>query len=470
MSIQGIVQKIGGQYKFSKGGLSFRQKFTLALPGPAAVLGSILIHNVLIKYYTDIIGINPVYIGWVYFIYNIWNAVNDPLFGVYIDRFRYRPKKGKYVYLMRVTAPIMMLSIVGMLFSSPEWSEWLIFAVLLIELFLFDTAYTVYSIAYQSYFLIIAPTTEDRIDVEVIRSYVGNAIGFLATLIPTFLLVGNGNRMLIIPIFMVVIVINAVILVIALRKIKEYPELYENLPQKQETQNFHEVWVETLQILKSRPFITYLLFFITARGAIGYYFTPFLFYMDKVVKASPLVATIADVVPGIIMLAVLPLIGSFIKKFGSKNVLILSYIPAMIGFLGLVFIQNAWYAVVCYSFIVLSLNICQTAGVSINGALIDDNEQKTGVRKTGLVNGIFTLFTTTLTSVQSIIFTNVIHWYGYDSNVAVQSEQAVFGVRVGTAIIPIIFCILGLIPLLLFPINKKREQELSEFSATIRRS
>lgn len=470
MSIRGVFSKISNQYKLNGGVLSFGQKFTLALPGPAAVLGSIMIHNTLMKYYTDIIGINPVYIGWIYFIYNIWNAINDPLFGVYVDHFKYRKNKGKYVYLMRVTAPIMMLSIVGMLFASPDWSDVVIFALLLIELFLFDTAYTVYSVAYQSYFLIAAPTLEERIDVEVIRSYVGNVIGFLATLIPTMLLVGNGNRMLIIPIFIVVVAINAVLLVIALRKVSERPEMYESIQKKEEPKNFREVWRESVTILKSRPFLTYLLFFITARGAINFYFTPFLYYMDKVVCSSGLVATIADVVPGLVMLAILPMIGSMIKKHGSKNMILIAYIPALVGFAGLLFIQNAWYAVVCYSFIVLSLYMIQTAGVAINGALIDENEMRTGMRKTGLFNGLFALFTTTLTSLQSIIFTSVISWYGYDGTLEVQTEQAVMGIRIGTAVVPIIFCVLGLIPLLLFPINKKREQELSEFSAEMRRN
>ncbi len=163
--------------KYYKGGLSFKEKLTLALPGPASVIGPIIIHNALIKYYTDIININPVYIGWIYFIYNLWNAINDPLLGIFVDRIKFKENKGKYVYLMRVTAPIMLLSIFGMLFSSPSWSDWIIFAVLLVELFIFDTAYTVYSVAYQSYFLIVAPSKEERVDVEVIRSYIGNALG-----------------------------------------------------------------------------------------------------------------------------------------------------------------------------------------------------------------------------------------------------------------------------------------------------
>lgn len=468
MQIPRFLKKFGGQYQLSKRGLSFKEKLTLALPGPASVIGPIIIHNTLMKFYTDIIGINPVYIGWIYFIYNIWNAINDPLLGVYVDKLKYNPKRGKYVYLMRVTAPVMMLSMFGMLLSSPAWEDWVIFLILLLELFFFDTAYTVYSVAYQSYFFVAAPTQEERIDVEVIRSYIGNAIGFVTTIIPTLLLVGNGNRRLIVPIFTLVICLNVLLYIIALRTLKDKAELYTNVEQ-QVHHSAGEVWQEAFAIMKSKPFLTYIIFFITARGAMAYYFTPFLFFMDKVVKSSGVVATIADVVPGLIMLAILPIVGNYIKRIGSKNMILLSYLPAALGFGGLLVINNPWHAVLCFTGIVVSLNMVQTAGVAINGALIDDNEMSTGVRKTGLYNGIFALFATTLTSVQSIIFTYVINSFGYNGTAAVQTEHAVLGIRIGAGLVPIIMGAIGLIPLLLFPIDRKREKEISEYSEKLRR-
>lgn len=449
--------------------LSFREKFALALPGPASVIGPIIIHNTLIKYYTDIIGINPAYIGWLYLIYNIWNAINDPLLGIYVDKFKYQPKRGKYVYLMRVTAPVMLLSIFGMLFSNPAWNDWVIFAVLLGQLFVFDTAYTLYSVAYQSYFFIAAPTKEERIDVEMIRLYIGNVVGLVTTIIPTLLLVGDGNRALIIPVFSLVILVNAGMYIVALRTLKDKAEFYTHIPQHTH-RNTAEVWKEAIKIIKSRAFLTYLIYYITARGSIAYYFTPFLFFMDKVVKSSGEVATLADVVPGIVMLAVMPLVSRSIKKIGSKRVTLISYIPALIGFGGLMFITQAWQAVICYTLIVISLNMTQTAGVTINGALIDEDEMQTGVRKTGLYNGIFALFATTLTSLQAVVFTNIINAYGYDGSAAMQTEQAIWGIRVGTGLVPIIMGLIGLIPLLMFPINQKREVEISQFSQYARRS
>lgn len=448
--------------------LSFREKLTLALPGPASVIGPIIIHNTLMKFYTDIIGLDAKFYGWIYLIYSIWNAINDPLLGAYIDKMPFNKKRGKYVYLMKVTAPTMLISIFAMLLSSPSWSDWLIFGVLTAELFVFDTAYTIYSVAYQSYFLIAAPNKEERVDVDIIRTYIGNALGAITTIIPTLLLVGDGNRALIIPIFSGVILVNAAMYFVAFRTLKDKAEMYETAVVP-ETKSIKEIWKEAKNIICTKPFLTYLLFYITARGAIGYYFNPFLYFMDHVIKSSEIVATLADVIPGLIMLALLPLAGKFIKKHGSKFTTLLSYIPALMGFAGLLFITKGWQAVICYTFIVFALNVIQTAGVVINGALIDYDEMKTGIRKTGLYGGLFTLLTTSLTSLQATIFTTILSNHGYDGSLAEQTEEAVRGIRIGAGLVPIIMCALGFIPMLLFPIGKKLEREISDFSNNARR-
>ena len=452
--------------------LSFKDKLVLALPGPASVIGPIIIHNALMKFYTDLIGLDAKYYGWIYLIYSIWNAINDPLLGAYIDKMPFSKKRGKYVYLMKVTAPTMLISIFLMLLASPSWSDWLIFAILTVELFIFDTAYTVYSVAYQSYFLLAAPDKAERVDIDVIRTYIGNVLGAITTIIPTLLLVGDGNRALVIPVFSVVVLVNAAMYYIALRAIKDKEELYKTAkPAKHK--DLKEFLKEVKSIVLTRPFITYLLFFITARGAISYYFNPFLYFMDNVVDdfrifsielAPETMATIADVIPGLIMLALLPGAGKLIKRFGSKRMTLISFIPAFIGFGSLLFISKGWQAVLSYTLIVLSLNVIQTAGVVLNGALIDYDEMKTGTRKTGLYGGLFALFTTSLTSIQATIFSNILSRHGYDGKLAAQSAEAVKGIRIGAGLVPIIMCLIGLIPLLLFPIGSKLEKEISDFN------
>jgi GPH family glycoside/pentoside/hexuronide:cation symporter len=88
------------------GHIANKAKFSLAFPTMPVTLSNVPIHNACLKYYTDMIGLDVRYVGLLYFAFGIWNAINDPLMGIFIDRFRYTKKRGKYAYLMRVTAPV----------------------------------------------------------------------------------------------------------------------------------------------------------------------------------------------------------------------------------------------------------------------------------------------------------------------------------------------------------------------------
>lgn len=458
---------IKSKYGFTHGKLSMKDKLVLALPGPASVIGQIIIHNVMMKFYTDIIGLDARFYGYIYLIYSIWNAINDPLLGAYIDRMPFNKKRGKYVYLMKVTAPVTLIAILGMLLSSPSWNEWVVFSVLLVELFIYDTAYTVFSVAYQSYFLIAAPDKEERVDVEIIRTFLGNIVGAIVTMIPTLLLVGDGNRALILPVFSIVIIINAALYFYSFKYLKDKAYMYAGtIPA--EKKPFYEIWKQAKDIIFTKPFLTYLLFYITARGALSSYYNPFLYYMDHVAKAGPIMATLADTLPGIIMLALLPAAGNLIKKYGSKKITLFAYIPALIGFLGLLLGHSMIITIFSYILIVLALNVIQTSGVVMNGALIDYDEMRTGERKTGLYGGLFSLLATSLIAFQDTIFANVISHYGYDGSLEQQTEEAIKGIRIGAGLVPIIMCMIGLIPLIMYPIDLKLEQEISEFNTRAR--
>ncbi len=451
-----------------KGTLSFREKLFIALPGPASVMGQIVIHNALMKFYTDIIGLDAKFYGLIYLIYSIWNAINDPLLGAYIDRLPFSKKHGKYVYLMRVTAPAMLVSFFFMLLSSPSWNQWIIFGVLLVELFIYDTAYTVYSVSYNSYFLLVAPDKEDRVDVDIIRTYIGNVLGAVTTVIPTLLLVGNGNRKLIIPIFSLVVLVNAAMYFAALAPLKDREKLYETAVAP-EHKNLKDVWGDVKEIVFSRPFLTYLFFFVIARGAIAAYYNPFLYMMDSVLKTSGTFATIADTIPGVIMLILLPWAGKQIKKYGSKTITLLAFFPAVMGLGSLIFINRGWHAIISYTLIIFALNVIQTAGVVLNGDLIDYDEMRTGTRKTGLYGGLFALLTTILTAFQESAFATIISHYGYDGTLAEQTERAIWGIRVGAGLVPMILCCIGFIPMLFFPIGRELEKKISDFNVNARK-
>ena len=444
--------------------ISNRAKFFLAFPQMPITLSNVLIHNAYIKYYTDIIGLDVQLVGLIYLIFGIWNAINDPMLGVIIDRFKFTEKRGKYGYFMRVTAPLIVFSSFAMLFAQPAWEEWLIFATMLVLLFIFDTAQTAFSIAFAAYVLVAAPTKNERVDVSVFSTYIAHAGGFLGTIIPTLLLVGNENRALTVSLFSAVLVINAFLYWIGLRNIQDKAEMYKHDVQSEEGEFFSYFRNSAKDALRSRAFITFVLFQVFGRGPMMFYFTPFLYLMDYVFGFSGGQATMVDVIPGISMLIIVPFLGRYVKNVGMKRSSIISSFPAALGFLSLFFVQNFWQVLLSYIVIIAGSQIGGLIQHPMLGAIIDEDEQSTDVRKAGLFTGLNALITIPISGIQAAIFTSLIGFYGFESGAAEQSVRALEGIRLGAGVIPFFFVLLGVIPMLFSPISLEKERELSEFS------
>lgn len=454
-------------FRFTGEGLTVSEKWRIALPGPVLSIGGVLIHNVFIKLYTDVIGLDAKYVGWIYVIYNIWNAINDPLLGAWIDRMRKRPGRNKYVYLMRVTVPFMIVSSFLMVLSSPSWSQWLIFFVYTLLLFIYDTAATIYSVAYASYTLIAAPTKEERVDIRIITNYISQVMSFVITLIPTLLLVGGGRREIIIPVFSAVILVESGIFFWALKSLPDTSEMEKTVVTPQ--LSWLEIWRESWSIIRTRPFITYVLFASVVLGPISFYFTPFLYYMDHVLRVSGTVATVIDVSTHVLVLVFLPLMGRIAKRLGTKHSVYLGIIPAAIGYTTIFFANSPVTAWLGYYFIIFVVNYLGTVTSPMGSLIIDDDERRTGSRKTGLFNGLFALFVTAFSGLQTVLFTGILSSFGYDGQARIQSDRAVLGIRIATAVVPFVAYLIGMIPMKLYPYDKDTEEMISQFSRDARR-
>ena len=446
------------------GEITFKEKFFLAFPQMPGNLSNVLIHNAFLKYYTDMVGMSVEKAGLIYLIFGIWNAINDPLMGVLIDRFRFTEKRGKFVYIMRVSVPVTLVSALLMVFAQPAWQEWVTFAWFLVLLFFYDTTQTAYGIAYTSYRLVAAPTSRERMDVSVLSTYIAHIGGFLGTLVPTFLLVGEANRQLTVILFTVVVLVNGVLYWLALKPLKDTAEMYRHETETEEGELVKQVKAHAVDALKSKSFLVYIIYQFIGRGPYSMYFTPFLYMMDYVLKLDGMRATIVDVIPGLMLFLVAPFIGKFNKKFGSRRAMQYAALPTALSFASLFLVQNMWQALFAYAAMTIFNNIPSIAHNSMLGAIIDEDEMKTGTRKAGLYNGLNALLTIPVSGLQTAIFTIVLGYFAFQSGAEVQSDQAILGIRIASSLIPAAFVLLGIIPISFSPITKEKEQELSDFA------
>ncbi|HPQ46390.1 MAG TPA: MFS transporter [Clostridia bacterium] len=463
------MNKLKGYWSRQKaeGYITNKQKFQLAFPQMPLAISNGLIHSAYIKFYTDIIGLDIKYVGIIWLLFGIWNAINDPLMGIFIDRFKFKPKRGKYTYLLRVTAPITVLSAAAMLYAQPDWPTWLTFGFLAVLLFIFDTTQTGYAISYGNYILVAAASNEERLDVSVIHMYAGQLGAFLSMIIPTLLLVGDVNKTLVVVLFTLVILINSLLYFFALKPLKETPEMFRDI-RTDEGKLVEQLKQDARSLVKSRPFITYLLYQIVGRGATVILFTQLLYMADHVLGMKGIQTTLLDVVPGLVMFLFLPLFPRISKVTGMRNLLILASIPLGLSYMALYFVNGFWSAMIVYIFIIVFTNV-NVVGGPLFGAIIDEDERRTGTRKAGLFTGMNALLTIPVGGLHTLIFTSILAFYGFTSGADVQSETAVYGIRMASSFLPGILILLGMIPLFLMPINKNVEKELSDFSVQMHR-
>ena len=74
-----------------------------------------------------------------------------------------------------------------------------------------------------------------------------------------------------------------------------------------------------------------------------------------------------------------------------------------------------------------------------------------------------------ISGIQAAIFTSLIGFCGFVGGSGDQSAHVLQGTRVGAGIIPSIFVLLGILPMLFSPITLAKEKELSKFSELRRR-
>lgn len=236
--------------------MPLRRRLLLATPLPAAWMSAVIIHNVYVKFYTDVVGLDAKYVGWVYLAFNIWNVLNDPVFGVLLDKMRYRPGKGKFLLVMRVTIPFLLLGLVLMAWTPSSWSQAAIFAVFLAELFLFDVAATLYLISATSYVYLAAPSREDRTDVEVARAWIGNLISAVATVVATQMLVGGAvtERITVNVMLMGVVLVNGAVYAFAAWALRDPPELYERGDGGDVPVTAARLWQDLRSVMRMRAF------------------------------------------------------------------------------------------------------------------------------------------------------------------------------------------------------------------------
>lgn len=166
--------------------LKLKHKIGYGLGDCGGVMTFALMSSTFSMYCTDVLGIKPGTIAALLLIWNIWDFINDPLMGAYIDKSYARSNslKGKFRPWILRSAPLLCVTFIA-LWSVPSLFEGLARLCLLFGLkILYEGAYTMFNIPMGSLLSSMADTDEERASLSSARG-IGSAA---ATLIALFIM------------------------------------------------------------------------------------------------------------------------------------------------------------------------------------------------------------------------------------------------------------------------------------------
>lgn len=389
-------------------------------------------------FYNVKLGLDENLVGIVWLIFMFWNALNDPLFGILQEKTQ--TKIGRRIPYFRFGSVFYGLFFILSWIPVFGTSKWGLFFSFLLSLFLFDTIFTLVGLVSYSLPAEMAMDPQNRAQLSVYTTIFG-AIGVLISMvIPMFLLVADDANTALNPAFyptMIILgIISSVMMFVSSFFLKE-----NNYTLQEETLGFFEGFRVTFN---NKPFLIfevvnffYVICYTILTSAIFY-------YIDFVLELTGFQAFIPLIVLFSTLFIFSAISSRFVHKLGLKRLQTYSLYFAGVAFvISFFFADKLIPAIFC--FILLSIGI---AGRTITeqpiiSDIIDYDEILTGKRRETTYSGMNAVFTKPSQSIGNWLYLFVFGLYGFNDELATQSEYTQKGMMVAIMLIPgimLLFC------------------------------
>ena len=146
--------------------LSFKQKYSFGIGALGKDLCYAIVSSYLMIYFTDLVGLAPAFVGSLFLVARLWDAVNDPMMGIIVDNTR--TKWGKFRPWILIGTVINAV-VLMFLFKNPNsLSQSSIYVYYSIMYLLWGMTYTIMDIPYWSMLPSLSRTNEERDQMSVI--------------------------------------------------------------------------------------------------------------------------------------------------------------------------------------------------------------------------------------------------------------------------------------------------------------
>ena len=418
----------------------------------------ILVSSYLMVFYTDVFHISAATVGALFMFARIWDAFADVTWGRFVD-MRPASKHGKFKpWIFRMSFPL-VISGVLMFVKIPGMGDGFYLAWAFVTYIVWGTLYSTVNIPYGSMASVITDNPVERTTLSTWRS----AGAMLASLIinagaPLIIMVDNqldANRM-----FMAACVFGVLSICCYMTCYKLSTERIAAPVNVQEKGNMKAT---VKGLMKNKPLlwilVASLIFMVNTMlmGTVNVYLFKDYFQSAAALSAFGFAQT------GASFLA-MPLVKPLVAKFGKKEVASVGMVLAAIMYFALFFMKD-----------LTGMQFVLVAAVGMFGMaffnmvvwafvtdVIDYHELLTGLREDGTVYSIYSFARKIGQAIAGGIGGFAIAAVGYNAASSTQSQSTLDGIHaLGTLVPAIIYMIVLLILIFLYPLNKKRTHEMT---------
>lgn len=429
--------------------VSFRQRIYIGLTKSGSDMFGALFMGALFGFYVDILHMDPINYGIVMIIFAVWNAINDPIFGYMSDKKR-MDKRGKRAFFVRISIPFYFVGYLMFWLASSRWSQVSLFIFLLVALFIFDTGLTIAGLNLSAMQVDQTTSTNERTRIMLIALLLSMIPVGIASMSPNLVLtsttLSSSNMSLI---FISIGVVALILMIFGSIKLKEKSlegEDSQPLP----------IWQSIKETFKSKSFIFFVIFSFMMNAVTINLLAVIPLYYKYVFQLDQIPILIITVATGVFYIPILFIFEKIQKRYGLRNSFFLVIVLMILGYIGLYFTQSVVFMAICYGVCLCMSTVWWLLVNPMVGDIADEDELKTNNRREGMFFGTNALITKPASSLIIFIFTAIISFFGYNSELTIQSTQVIRGLRLGVGILPLGFLVLGFIALWFYPLHSKK--------------
>ena len=424
----------------------------------------------LMIFYTDVFGLPAAVVGTMFLITRIWDSAFDPIVGVVADRTHSRWGKFR-PYLLWLAVPF---GIIGILtFVTPDWSPTgkLIYAYVTYSLMMM--IYSAINVPYASLLGVMSPNPKERSTLSTYRmtfAYIGSFIDLLLFIPLVNFFSGNSKELADQQtgwtLAVVVIAILCIVLFFGC-----FAWTKERVKPIKETQN--PLKEDLKDLFKNKPWwillgagVAALVFNSIRDGATVYYFKYFVveedyatvsfFGMSFVLSGLYLALGQAANIIGVIAAAPVS------NRIGKRNTYMWAMIIATV--LSVIFY---WFDKedLIWMFVFQALiSVCAGSIFPLLWSMYADcadySELKTGNRATGLIFSSSSMSQKFGWAIGTAVTGWLLGFFGFQAN-AVQSEEAISGIKMFLSFLPAIGTILSVVFISMYPLTENKMKDIT---------